>query len=382
MQSRCGTISRPGRTLWSVPLSVFLLMCWVSACADTRISVGAGDGDVKVNVGGRIQFDGNLFDSENPDDQSTLFFRRAFLTISGTAMGWEFRMTDDLADDGGVSEGMRDVYLAHDLAGGKLKLGQFKPYRGMEELTSSAHLLMMERPAIRGSGIYHGAEFVLGAGYERESEGFGFGVSAYNLRRAEGPDTDGAGGAVRLYWAPWRETGRLFHMGVTGSFDNAQDGNTVAARVRPAGAKGQTYTVAVGDKRTAYGLELAGQLGDFLWQSEFTSAVFGTVEGAEETVDSHYLQAAWILSGTPRQYRQGVFRAPGSQGGRGAVELTARYDFIENTDVPDQRVASTTLGINWFVNKSVLFMLNATIGDDLMSGDRTRVLAGRAQINF
>ena len=52
----------------------------------------------------------------------------------------------NVAEDGTVAagntlSGFRDVYLAYDFSGGTISIGQFKPYRSMEELTSSKYVI-------------------------------------------------------------------------------------------------------------------------------------------------------------------------------------------------------------------------------------------------
>jgi phosphate-selective porin OprO/OprP len=93
---------------------------------------------------------------------------------------------------------------------------------------------------------------------------------------------------------------------------------------------------------------------------------------------------SWMLTGETKAYNgsNGVFRSVKPKNEGGAWELAARYDFIENDDIDGLEVSATTLGINYYVNPAMRFMLNYTMGDDEASGDKTRQLALRGQLAF
>ncbi len=62
------------------------------------------------------------------------------------------------------------MFIAKSALGGKFTIGHFKPYRSMEELTSSNEITMMERPFASATGLYNGRQFQQGVGYLRGSD--------------------------------------------------------------------------------------------------------------------------------------------------------------------------------------------------------------------
>lgn len=194
------------------------------AHADTASTAGGikivtDDGKFEARIGGRIQLDGNFIDTDEKatfgsgrlaGPSSGLYFRRVYLTFSGRLYGWEYKIEPDLApnnDAGSTSIAFQDLYLAHRIGPGKLILGQRKPYRAVEEITSSNELTLIERPTASATGLFGGGvsrEFQIGAYYEGEflDKNFTYGVAAYDLRRADTISTEGFGTNGRLTWSP------------------------------------------------------------------------------------------------------------------------------------------------------------------------------------
>ena len=56
--------------------------------------------------------------------------------------------------------------MSTEVLGGELIFGQFKPYRSMEDLTSSNDVLLIERPYTSSNGVFAGREFQQGVGYK------------------------------------------------------------------------------------------------------------------------------------------------------------------------------------------------------------------------
>src|SRR5690606_23119920 len=128
------------------------------------LKVRSADGEYSMQLGGRLHFDGYAFDDDLNTHTGTSEFRRARLTLSGSARGWDYKIEQDFAA-GSNLDGLRDLYIARKIGPGKLFVGHFKPYRSMEELTSSNEILMMERPFASATGLFSGRQFQQGVGY-------------------------------------------------------------------------------------------------------------------------------------------------------------------------------------------------------------------------
>lgn len=350
------------------------------------IKITSADKQFEASIGGRIHFDAYAFDRDIANTTGTTDFRRARLTLAGKALGWEYKMEQDFTG-GTTTEGFRDVYIARKALGGKFTIGHFKPYRSMEELTSSNEITMMERPFASASGLYSGRQFGQGVGYLKGGDNYSVGAAVFNLRNAASPRNEGVGAAGRVTFAPIHNDNSTLHFGVSASTENANKGSAdMKASVGYAGRRGPSQTIATttgasGDSIDTVGLEAAAAFGPVYVQSEYANATFNRPLGGSQDVETFYVMGSWMLTGQHKAYKpgNGVF---GSAKGEGMWELTARYDTIENKDVANLEASTTTLGVNYYFNKNVRLMFNYTKGDNQFTGDETGQYAVRTQLSF
>jgi len=401
--------------------------------AETKggLKITSDDGNFSAELGGRIHFDTYLFDPDIEDPVSTSELRRARLAMKGKLWKWEYKLERDFASGG--PGGLRDVYIATKVLGGKLTIGNFKPYRSMEELTSSNEITMMERSFATASGIYADRSRQQGVGWHKYWDCYTFGVAGFNLRDPGGPRNEGLGAASRVTWAPINDSLSTLHLGISGSYENAnRDSDPITADVSYAGRRGPEQLIALtpGDRDFFFedfdndvfffgdqggsvnivGLELAGTYGPLYAQAEYvhgdfegdyflSEIVFEDFFGAPPTfecdpdfgcyiggqdVRTWYLMGSWVVTGEHKPYdsKKGVFNSIKPRSGWGAWELTARYQTIENKDIPDMEASNVTLGVNFYFNPRVRFMINVVLGDDDFTGDETDQLAFRAQASW
>ena len=357
---------------------------------DTKggIKVTSADGKFEANIGGRIHFDTYAFDRDIASTTGTTEFRRARLTLSGKALGWDYKMEQDFSA-GTNLDGLRDLYIAKSAFGGKVTIGQFKPYRSMEELTSSNEILMMERPFSSASGLFNARQFQQGIGYSKAGDNYTAGLSLFNLRSAAGVRNEGVGAAGRVTFAPINRENSTLHLGGWFSVEDLNNGSaTTTASVSYAGRRGPAQTIATingvsGDKITAYGFEIAGSFGPAFFQSEYVQSTFEQPFFSDQDVNTWYVQGSWLLNGGRKAYKPatGVFGSP-KVSDKGLWELTARYDTIENKDIVNREATSWLLGVNYYVNPNLRFMFNYTQGDNQVNGDETGQYALRTQFAF
>lgn len=404
--------------------------------AETKggIKVKTDDGRFEMAIGGRVHFDGYLFSededasfgSANLNNRGGTAFRREYITLTGKFYDWEYKYEHDFAAEGGSASctststavgadggtptistsctlsntgasGNREMWLARQLGPGKLTIGQFKPYRGMEELTSSNEISFAERPVTTASGIYNGRQFLMGLGYKGiVADQFGYGIDVMQLGGAN-TTTEGLTYGGRGYWFPKATEGQVIHIGLAYSIDS-EDVSSVSATpgFTYGGRRGQSITfgnagtgscsnsstLACGDQET-FAAELAGSFGPITAQAEYATAkledAFAGSSGPEDAdVDAWYVQASWFVTGEKKPYKKdrGAFGSPKPINSYGAWEALARYESIESkdesaantlcsvtglsgADTADKcEVEQVTLGVNWYVNPNVRFMLN------------------------
>ena len=349
------------------------------------IKVTSPDRKFEASIGGRMHFDAYAFDRDVVATTGTSEFRRARLTLAGKALGWDYKIEQDFAA-GTNLEGLRDAHISTALWGGRATIGHFKPYRSMEELTSSNEIPMMERTFASSSGLFNGRQYQQGVGYQRSADNYTAGFTVFNLRSPAGPRNEGMGAAGRVTWAPINNDNDTLHFGTWGSLENANQGSAdLSAVANYAGRRGPVQTIATttGASRnqvTSYGLEAAGAFGPLFFQGEYVNATFGQPLGRDQDVVTWYLQGSWLINGGHRGYKSatGVFTAPRVTD-KGLWELAARYDTIENRDIANRRATYVILGVNYYVNANLRFMFNYTLGDNEVSGDKTRQYALRTQ---
>jgi len=348
--------------------------------AETKggLVVKTDDGRFEMKIGGRIQFDGYLaVDDDDAKQTSTTNFRRARLTMEGKAYGWTYKFENDFTG-AAAGGGFREMWIGTKLFDQNLRIGQAKPYRAMEELTSSNEILFMERPFATATGVFTGNQFAQGLFLDGGGANWTYGISAYSLRNEDAAATEGFGAATRITFAPVLSDETVVHIGLSASSDRAEDlGQTRIAQVRAFGridgTSGGDRTVATAtDDRTAYGLELAGKAGPFYAQGEYVMADFNNIVAAtDESVDTYYVQASYLVTGESKPYdpKKAVFKSPKPNGPGGAWEIKARYDVIDGEEIggatASDEIKQWTVGANWFVNPNVRFMF------EYLDGERT-----------
>ncbi len=393
--------------------------------AETKggITVKTDDGRFEAKVGGRIHFDTFVFDNDTTapfgssgaaacqggsdcNQAGGTAFRRTYLTLTGKAYGWKYKFEHDFAAQGAGAAGAagyREMWLSTNVGPGEVVIGQFKPFRGMEELTSSNEITMIERPVTSASGIYAGRQFLMGFGYKGiVADSFGYGLAVMNLGPAN-TTTEGLHYGGRVYFAPMKEDGGTLHLGLSASVDSEDTGSSAAtAAFGYAGRRGPTQgfgaagtvtpapSAGIADQ-TTLAAEAAMSFGPATLQFEYAQATLddthlnASLTPADSDVTAYYLQGSWFVTGESKVYKmdRGAFGAPKPLSDSGAIELVARYEFIENgdqsaTDKPCGAGAGAfttceatviSAGVNWYVNPNTRFMLNYYTGEADHGGD-------------
>jgi phosphate-selective porin OprO and OprP len=421
-------------------LAIFALIAAVVRPAHAfRVTTEAGPkiqtegGNFELGFNARAHLDLHWFNKDNVDSRFPPFgsqvlgvdegsgfnWRRTYTTFTGRFYRLNFKFENDFAA-GDFPHTLRETWVSTKLGTGLVTVGQFKPYRGLEELTSSNEITFMERPSTSSTGIYNGRQFLVGMGYKNTiGDKFGYGVDVMSLAHA-GLPIEGLTYGGRVVWLPISEEGTTMHFGFAFSRDQANAESLSASAVDIYGGRqgirkslGTAGSGGMGSPSNAtqmtFAAEAAYAMGPVTLQGEYANARLDNthlVAGSQKdsTVQAYYVQASWFVTGERALYRKdrGTFGKPKPIGKWGALELAVRYDVAENTTqslIADPcrtatskcQVEVITLGANWYVRPGLRFMLNyyvteASIGNagagEVNRKDEPYVISFRTQLSF
>ncbi|NNL57475.1 MAG: ATPase [Pseudomonadales bacterium] len=314
------------------------------------LALATADKQYSVQLGGRIQYDYNHAEKNGVTDEDQFDTRRARLYVKGTIQDWSFKSQFNV-DSGGAE----DLYIRYNGFGKQATVtaGRQKMPFGLEELTSSKDISMLERSALTEAYAVGRADGLQLSGANRN---FTYAVAAFDAGDKT-PGRESIGATARATFAPVTTDDSVVHVGA--SYQDTEGGTS------------------------AYGLEAAAVFGALHGQVEFFEADNGTT-GPD--TDGYYVQVGYVITGEQRPYKGGKFKKIKPSGSNGAVEVVARYEDGEG-DFGDIELDATDatawgLGVNWYVNNAVRLGLNYTDGESEVSTDEGEEIRARLQIAF
>ncbi|MGK2873354.1 MAG: porin [Alphaproteobacteria bacterium] len=393
------------------------------------------DGNFEMGLRGRVHYDiGTHFQDDNNlpaiapgrDLSAGSNFRRAQLGVEGKFMrDWGYRLEFNFGGSGTESGGaIKDAILSYTgIKPLKIEIGAMQPPMTMDDTTSSNDTTFIERGAaanlatsfaggearssmgVRGNGnnFYASLFYTMGVvgdgGVDEQSALVG--RTAYRFALSPDSNIHVGASATRVF---------EFNQGAAGPVFTLQD--------RPELRLDATRLVSTGvinaKNAQVFGPELAGNWKNFYAQGEYYYYQIdrpGAVADAD--FDAWYVQASYILTGESKPYdmNNAVYGspkpgAPLGDGGMGAIELAARYSA---TDLDDNASSAAcpassatilnpgttsscirggeqqivTLGVNWYPNRNIRFMLNYLLADiDRRAYSNTAVAGGGPNVQI
>ena len=346
------------------------------------------DKQSKIKLTGRFHGDFKSYLGDHPDHAS-FFVRRARLSLAGTLYKhYDFTIEPEFGKGGsGLNDGFINIRY---FPKAQLTFGQFKTPFSMEELHSDNWIDFIERSIANKLAPSRDLGIMLHGGLKDELLYYQIGVfNGYKLNKASDPDS-GKDLALRLVIAPFKSSsvnamqGLRFGAALThgrvelaeADWWNSGDFKTAAGTTYLGMKNGVVHD---GD-RTRGGVELYWDWGSTALKGEYiVTKLDGLKMGSMENdfdIRGGYLSLSHCLTGEKFVYKNGkpgriVPREkfePGS-GKWGAFQIGARYEFlkadkslldlgyVDSTQYTD-KASSITLGLNWYPNEMVRFMLN------------------------
>ncbi len=321
----------------------------------------------RLELSGRLLMNADYFDSvyskDAEEDSSDFYVRNGRLQLDyDFPRGWKGRVQLDLDDD---ELDLGSLYLRYnkwDVA--DVLIGKAKEPLGLERLTTGSKRLTAESSMLTRN-LTPGKSWGIHMRSEKKSRTW-----ALSLAREDDADddyTEDAPAAItgRYTWAPVRDTGRLIHVGLSGS---VRDWNGNAYQIRDRAETASADVVVRGAKFIAedqqtLGVEAMWQHGQLLLQSEAMNTRLEDEIGRDWEHSGYYVSASYMLTGAQREYRRGEFRRirPGAEG---AWELVTRYSYFDARDNGvGTRAEVSTLGVNYYATRELKLMVNARYAD-------------------
>lgn len=344
-------------------------------------------------IDGRLNLDAAAyFNSDNELANGTEIRRARFAMNMVLWENWAAQFDVDFVDN---AVDVKDAWVGYTgLRNTLVRAGNFKSPFGLETLTSSRYISFMERSLIdnfspdrlMGIGASHwGSRWQASAGF--------FGPAVEDTVDTIGQDqaTSLVGRVTAL---PYANGANVIHVGVAtarvqpnaATSADLSDANRWRVRARPEshvnrGRFISTPQVRQVDHVSLYGVEAAAVWRSLSVQGEYNREVLRRTDGAlaEPSYDGGYAFVSWFPTGDHRPYDRaaGEFGRVIPKGSRGALELLARYSYMDLNDA-DAGVRGglekiTTIGANWYANANVRLMVNYLFvdNDEFSRGDRS-----------
>lgn len=369
-----------------------------------RMRVQTADKKFDVALRARIHMDyGNWVNKDNFTTDATDGFqlRRAFLGVAGTVYNdWGFEFTGNFANDrGGASQVQAANITYNGIKDTQFIMGVFQPKFTLDDSTSSNDIAFMERAPINNIVVgIGGSDSRTGVGVSNKGDRHF--VAAYvtgNSTGTTGTVDDMVNLLGRAAYSFWSSNEGAAGIGVSGVYQVTPQAaaRTSATQITTTASFGDRPGLRIGGNRTsltstgtinqidnqwAYGADLGANFKNFWVAGEYYMFGADTEERLPGTTtrnsfqdpdfDGYYVSAGYILTGERRSYKTGEWAGvkpawPVGQNGMGAWEIAARYSTVNLIDRAGGVAGSgtgeeenITLGVNWYVNNAIRFMLN------------------------
>lgn len=317
---------------------------------------------------GRLQVDsGWVMDEEDASHHFTdgTVIRRLWLNFSGQfPEGWGYVVTPGF---GGDTLRMQDMYLNYNIPETmEIRFGQMRRFNGLESEASNNNLPFLERTGMTNA---FRPRRNLGVGFYPYGEGWGssLGIFSGNMG-GQAPGSENLSLDGRFFIYPQKN---LF-LGANLSLTDLQETEErYAARgesTRPEESLVNTGLLQNVQQANTSGVEAAFLHHRWTWMAEWQHHEVRRDNGNDNHhFQGGYLAAIYSLTGETRPFEHKVGgygaitpKAPLSEGGIGAWEVALRRSYLDLSDgsVRGGRLDSTTLGLNWYPEDYLKFMLN------------------------
>ncbi len=397
----------PTATMESVPR--------VTQSTTNRFGIESADGQYSIALTGRLHLDAGDYISVRPGSRaapvsnlsSGFNARRARIGVTGKVFGdWTYTFIYDAGNsDDATPRGIEYAQINYrGFKGAILDFGYSDTFFALDEATNTNDIMFMERATpVAVATQFNTDDFRSNVGVRFFSDRYWLG--AYFTGPQQGQrhtqTAEQFGAFQRGTYQVLRGPDYSLHLGIgvdellKAPNTGINTANAIALNDPPelridstpilnTGTLGSVANPVTGG--TVYNLETAAGYKNLFWQGEYFHYALDRRGLPQANFDGAYGQVGWTLTGESRKYipETGSYSAiipdrPFSlaEGGWGAWELGARLSYINLNDnftaglplasqpsaVAGGKQTSFTLGLNWYVNSNIRFMLNYVHAD-------------------
>lgn len=347
----------------------------------------------RLEVGGKLLLDGDQFDSfwsrDGGDNNRELMVRLARIQFDvDMPKKWEAKLQfngnlDDSDSDGEVGSAYFR-YRGWDAA--DITLGRVKEAQGMERNTSATKLQTIER-SMMTSAFTSNKSWGIHLFDANDTRRWALSAEVEDNQSDEFDEDPPVAVVGRYTWSPINDDEQTLQIGASASW---RDWNENTFQVRNRAEVGSADNVVrsaefIAEQQIVVDIEGLWRRGGLQLQGEYMATQVEERDGPDWDYDGYYLTASYLIGGTQRRFRDGEFRSLRPQAG--AFEVVGRYSYL---DVRQRGLGSkasvATLGINYYHGRHWKFMLAYLYPD--ISGSVTHAspdgdaLSLRVQLSF
>jgi phosphate-selective porin OprO/OprP len=331
--------------------------------------VTSPDGNFVMGVGGRLQVDAGGFSGGITPLGDGIELRRGRFKLFGSVYeNWDYKFEVNFNSSGSVSP--TDAWIRY---------SRFKPFTvvvghqkvpfSQQSMTSSNWQVFQERALLdafidspeEGRRRLGGVIGAYGDHWNAYAGVFGEGLSD------AGTSNEDWGTAGRAVIAPFAEERRVLAFGGAVYYRGFRSEPNLQYESKPESHLASVQLVDTGVLSTAtdtisYNAEVSGVFGPLHAQGEYTRSVVGRGSAPTLTFDGWYVQGGVFVTGESRNYdiKSGKYGRIKPKRWFGAWEIALRYSSIDlwSQEITGGRESDVTVGLNWWVNQSVMFRFN------------------------
>ena len=325
------------------------------------------------DVEGRINLDTDHFEGIHidPYDNQTKTkkkseLRRARLAIRFSLNdNWSSKLQFSI-DGNDDSYELKDAYIRYrGFSFADIKIGQTKEPFGLESITSSANHVFIERSLLSSFSLGRSK----GINFANSNRLYSWSLGAYEVEENGNIKSDGDYAyTARVTYSPINKGNKYTHLGVAytkrdllGADYELKSNGSINSSIDFL----DTRNIATHSIEQT-GVEGAWGRGALSLQAEYQHFKINAVDSEEDSsYQGYYVQLSYFLTQDHRSYKKGRFAGVKPKSSKGAWELAFRHGalqsiYIGNDDDATIEVVSSTLGLNYHLNKRIKLMLNAT----------------------